>query len=152
MNGVGVAVAAFTAVAIEVAEAALVVLVAAGRGHRRAAWTAAAVAAVVVAGAAIAAGPRVLALVPIDLLRQLVGGALLLGLFWVIRSIVAVDAAAAELTHEMHTARRWAGPSGPPSSRAKRPRRRRRAAALVLAIGSPQHDAGLVQGSLELAP
>ena len=118
MNGVCVAVAAFTAIAIEVAEAALVVLMGAGRGHRR------------------APGPPpqsrrcsspaphsppdrgVLALIPIDVLRQLVGGALLLlGIFWVIGSIVAPDAAAAELTHEMQTG--CAGPSGPPSSARK---------------------------------
>lgn len=105
-----VLVGSFGASALELAEAALVVLVVISRGQRRAALVGAAVAAVVVVGVAVALGPQVLGLVPIDRLRQLLGaGLLLLGCFWLLQAVVRPHATADELAHEAGAAQRWAG-------------------------------------------
>ncbi len=96
--------------------------------------------------AAVAVGPRVLGLVPVDRLRQIVGGGLLLvGAFWTIQSAVRPDGAARELTHEMLTAQRWAlrGPLAAAVISGKTVLiEGTEAAVLIVAIGSPQRAFG----------
>jgi uncharacterized membrane protein len=134
----------FGASALELAEAALVVLVVISRGQRRAALAGAAVAAIIVVGVAVALGPQVLGLVPIDRLRQLLGaGLLLLGCFWLLQAVVRPDATADELAHEAGAARRWAG-RGPVAAALISAKavgvEGAEAAVLTVAIGAP-HDA-----------
>ena len=134
----------FGASGLELAEAALVVLVVISRGQRRAALAGAAVAAVVVVAVAVALGPQVLGLVPIDRLRQLLGaGLLLLGCFWLLQAVVRPHATADELAHEAGAAQRWAG-RGPLAAALISAKavgvEGAEAAVLTVAVGAP-HDA-----------
>jgi uncharacterized membrane protein len=134
----------FGASALELAEAALVVLVVISRGQRRAALAGAVAAGVVVVAVAVALGPQVLGLVPVDRLRQLLGaGLLLLGCFWLLQAIVRPQATADELAHEAGSARRWAarGPLAAFLISAKAVGvEGAEAAVLTVAVGAP-HDA-----------
>jgi uncharacterized membrane protein len=145
----------FAATGLELAEAAVVVLVAAGRGHRRAALTGAALAAAVVTGAATPAGPRLLGLIPTERLRQLLGAGLtMVGVFWLVQSIVRPEATARELDHEATHARRRAqrGAVATALVAAKAVGLEgTEAAVLVLGIGTPQHALPAATGGATLA-
>lgn len=136
-----VLIAAFGATAMELAEAAVVVLVVVSRGQRKPAFIGAAIAAVVVVVLAALLGPKVLGLISLDLLRQLLGGALvLLGCFWLLQAIVRPNAAAQELAEEKGAANRWAqrGPLAAGLISAKAVGiEGAEAAVLVVAIGAP---------------
>lgn len=143
MKDLVVALEALAATGLEVAEAAVVVLVAMSRGHRRAALAGAGGAAVVVVAAAAIAGPRTLALVPTDRLREVLGAALLLlGLFWLLQAALRPRATAQELEREAERARRRAqrGALAAALVAAKAVGiEGAEAAVLVVGIGSPQH-------------
>ncbi len=134
----------FGASGLELAEAALVVLVVISRGQRRAALIGAVAAAVVVVAVAVVLGPHVLGLVPVDRLRQLLGaGLLLLGCFWLLQAVVRPHATADELAEEAGAAHRWAGrgalAAGLISAKAVGVEGAE-AAVLTVAVGAP-HDA-----------
>jgi uncharacterized membrane protein len=138
-----VLIAAFGATGMEFAEAAVVVLVVVSRGQRKAALIGTASAGAVVVALAAVLGPKVLGLISLDLLRQLLGGALvLLGCFWLLRAIVRPDAASRELAEETGAANRWAqrGALGAGLISAKAVGiEGAEAAVLVVAIGAPHH-------------
>jgi uncharacterized membrane protein len=141
-----VAAGAFAATGLELAEAALVVLVVISRGRRRAALVGASVAVVLVVAAAVAVGAPVLARVPVDTLRLVLGVGLLgLGSFWLLRTIVSPQATKRELDSEARSASAWAQrgtlAAGLVSAKAAGVETAE-AAVLVVAIGAPHQAVG----------
>jgi uncharacterized membrane protein len=141
-----VLIAALGATTMELAEAAVVVLVVISRGHRRPALVGVVSAAVVVAVTAFIVGPRVVGLVPLDRLRQLLGGGLLLlGSWWLLQAVLRPSVVQDELDEETGAASRWAlrGPVGAALISAKAVGvEGAEAAVLVMAIGAPHHAEG----------
>jgi uncharacterized membrane protein len=141
-----VAAGAFAATGIELAEAALVALVVISRGQRRAALLGASVAVVLVVTAAVAVGVPVLARVPVDTLRLVLGiGLLGLGSFWLLRTVVSPQATKRELDSEARSASAWAqrGALGAGLVSAKAAGvETAEAAVLVVAIGAPHEAVG----------
>ena len=143
MNTLTVVLSALGATGMELAEAAIVVLVVIGLGQRRAALIGAACAATAVVALAIALGPHVIGLVPLDRLRQILGAGLLaIGGYWLLHAILRPDAASHELRQESQAAFRWAqrGAVGAGLVSAKAVGvEGAEAAVLVVAIGGPRH-------------
>lgn len=155
MNTLTVVLSALGATGMELAEAAIVVLVVIGRGQRRAALIGAACAATAVVALAVALGPHVIGLVPLDRLRQILGAGLLaIGGYWLLQAILRPDAASHELDQESQAASRWAqrGALGAALVSAKAVGvEGAEAAVLVVAIGSPRHALGAAALGASLA-